>query len=318
MENKSICKPVKAAELDYIAIYPAPITDEIFATAQTCNGESIRSGYTASSEGYVIGVRGERLKLQNGASNRGKYDRHFYYQIASLKNGRMVGHPRRAARVILEAFVINPDPTRYTRIYYRDGNPHNLRLDNLAYWLSPEEVKKQVQIEKNALPFEIDETPPRWAKDKYGLKYGGVIEAGVEKWKPIKFYHAEKKQIIQDWYYISSWGRCYNAKTGKFLKPQLMCKGEKRYYYRLTLKDGTRRNFMIHWLVVRQFIVSETIAPFVKIDSIQVNHMDGNPANNRLENLELSPNDANIHHYWEVLKPKRDEMKREEQENIYV
>lgn len=54
------------------------------------------------------------------------------------------------------------------------------------------------------------------------------------------------KQIIVDgistWYYITEDGKCYNEKTGKYLKGQVNCRSG-YFSYMITLPDGSKSGF---------------------------------------------------------------------------
>lgn len=76
-------------------------------------------------------------------------------------------------------------------------------------------------------------------------------------------------------YEVSDEGEVRNVRTGQVLKPHLV-KG----YYRVTLQYGKRRNYLINRLVLISFI-GYAADPKKK----QSAHVDGNPQNNKLENL---------------------------------
>ena len=78
-------------------------------------------------------------------------------------------------------------------------------------------------------------------------------------------------------YQISSWGRVYNTRTGRFLVPEVHNKG----YLRVDLYDinGNRCHKKIHRLVAEAFVLN-------KHGKKQINHIDGNNQNNSFTNLE--------------------------------
>lgn len=78
-------------------------------------------------------------------------------------------------------------------------------------------------------------------------------------------------------YQISSWGRVFNLRTGKFMIPEVHDKG----YLRVDLYDdrGERKHMKVHRLVANAFIPNPDGKP-------QVNHIDGNNQNNSYTNLE--------------------------------
>ena len=58
------------------------------------------------------------------------------------------------------------------------------------------------------------------------------------------------------------------------------------------MKDGKKRQFLIHRLVGMAFIPNPDNLP-------QINHMDENPKNNRVDNLEWCTGEYNVHYYIE-------------------
>lgn len=105
----------------------------------------------------------------------------------------------------------------------------------------------------------------------------GVIT--IEIWRDIKGYDGK--------YQVSSWGRIYNTKYGRFVAPEETRKG----YLRVDLFDegGNRKHHKVHRLVAKAFIVNPENKP-------QVNHKDGNKRNNSITNLEWVTNEENLAH----------------------
>lgn len=100
----------------------------------------------------------------------------------------------------------------------------------------------------------------------------------MELWLPIPDYPN---------YEISSEGRVWNKKRGVFLTPCAKDNG----YLTVTLcnKNGHKSHY-VHRLVARTFYDTD-------VDNRpQVNHIDGNKANNFIGNLELCTNAENLHH----------------------
>lgn len=89
-------------------------------------------------------------------------------------------------------------------------------------------------------------------------------------------------------YYISNYGRVFNKKTGKFLKGSL----DKDGYLRVNLAfdEGNKRSLRVHRLVAIHFI------PYRIKGQDDVNHKDGNPLNNNVNNLEWCTKEENNKH----------------------
>lgn len=121
-----------------------------------------------------------------------------------------------------------------------------------------------------------------------------------EIWKDILGY--------EDKYQVSSKGRIRN------LERQVRCRGNKLRtikekvrkpqikkdgYHIATLCDGIGNvcTYTVHQLVAQAFIPN-----FIK--GMQVNHIDGNPGNNCVENLEISNSSHNQLHALHILKVK--------------
>lgn len=103
--------------------------------------------------------------------------------------------------------------------------------------------------------------------------------------KPQKFFDLAKLQITQ-----TSPGIYYNEKTGNIkivkLKPQLNSTG----YYRVVISlDGAQKREFVHRLILRTFK-----GEFPK--GKETNHIDGNPKNNKLSNLEFVTRSENMIH----------------------
>lgn len=100
-----------------------------------------------------------------------------------------------------------------------------------------------------------------------------------EIWKEIPGY--EKK------YKVSNLGNVYSNKHKRILKPYKVRKG----YLRVDLFDSkfVRKHQKVHRLVAMAFIPNPDNKP-------QINHIDGNSANNCVTNLEWCTNDENQKH----------------------
>lgn len=101
----------------------------------------------------------------------------------------------------------------------------------------------------------------------------------TEVWKVIKSFKD---------YEISNFGNIKNLKTGKLVK---LTKNKKEGYISVSLKNeklGTVSK-TVHSLMASVFL-----------PQIQVNHIDGNKQNNRLDNLEWSNGSLNTLHAYKI------------------
>ena len=96
-----------------------------------------------------------------------------------------------------------------------------------------------------------------------------------------------------DNYSVSNTGLVRNDDTGKLLKPQKT----RGYYYVHLKRCGKLKNKYIHRLVAQAFIPNPENKP-------QINHIDGNPQNNCVSNLEWCTQSENILHRYRVLGKK--------------
>ena len=90
-------------------------------------------------------------------------------------------------------------------------------------------------------------------------------------------------------YTITDDGRIF-SKTGRELSQRTVPKGYKLVTLN-TQKNGHGRGYFVHRLVAMLFVVNPMPTQFR-----QVNHIDGNPANNRADNLEWCNCRMNIRH----------------------
>jgi len=106
-----------------------------------------------------------------------------------------------------------------------------------------------------------------------------------EQWKDIKDYEGHYK--------ISNLGRVKNVKrnNNRYNKLLKLKKGTDKYkYYHISLfKNGLCKEVSIHRLVAQAFIPNPDNKP-------EVNHIDGNKVNNKIDNLEWCTHKENFKH----------------------
>lgn len=103
----------------------------------------------------------------------------------------------------------------------------------------------------------------------------------LEQWKDIKGY--------EGLYQVSNYGRVkrkYNNGKIRILKPISTNNG----YLRVSLsKNSVNNTYFVHRLVAQAFILNPENKP-------EVNHIDGDKTNNKIENLEWCTRSENIQH----------------------
>lgn len=105
-------------------------------------------------------------------------------------------------------------------------------------------------------------------------KYPNISQ---EEFIPIEYIHPSGVTIPGDIYVINKIGEVKNIKTGKILKITV-----NKNYCRVFLKFSDKRyNIFLHRLVASTFLKN----PDLNIYSV-VNHIDHDPKNNNLSNLE--------------------------------
>ena len=100
-----------------------------------------------------------------------------------------------------------------------------------------------------------------------------------------------KNSIVEN-YAISNLGRIKNLKTNHIIIPDKEEKG----YCRLSIKiNGKKKHFAVHRLVAIAFIPNPNNLP-------QVDHIDNNKTNNRVDNLRWCSNKENAQWRWERIR----------------
>ena len=118
----------------------------------------------------------------------------------------------------------------------------------------------------------------------------------MENWKDIKGY--------EGYYQVSNEGRVRSLKRtisnnggAQELEGKTKSTRIKNSGYEITdlYKNGERKTFMIHRLVADAFIPNHD-------NKSQVNHIDGNKLNNRVDNLEWVCQSENVIHSYECIR----------------
>lgn len=97
---------------------------------------------------------------------------------------------------------------------------------------------------------------------------------------------------IKDYYTITSDGEIYSDNSG--LMKTRNRKGTEYQIINLSKLDGKKRTFRVHRLVMMAF------KPVENMDELEVNHLDGDKKNNKLENLEWCTASENQKHAFKT------------------
>lgn len=201
---------------------------------------------------YVIYSDG---RLYSNLSNRfvkGKIDNVGYrtYRLQKINpvTGKM-GIMVYAHRLVAEAFLSNPNNLPY--VHHKDENKTNNDVSNLE-WVS---AKKNMQYHND-----IHKKKKREPRYKIKNLFG-------EKWLPLR---------DNPTYSVSNMGRVINNVTNRLLK---LDKNQK--YVRINLvENGKNKHYYLHRLVYCTFNNDYDLEGFV------IDHIDNNPDNNQLSNLQ--------------------------------
>lgn len=93
-------------------------------------------------------------------------------------------------------------------------------------------------------------------------------------------------------YYANDNGSIYSAISNKILSYQLDKDGYAKV--QLSSTDGKRHRYSVHRLILENF------QPIENMDKMQINHIDGNKLNNKLENLEWCDSSYNNTHAYKI------------------
>lgn len=139
----------------------------------------------------------------------------------------------------------------------------------------------------------------RDSKKKFQKRLAEMAELEVEsiddgeEWRPIAGYEGEYE--VSNYGRVRSCGFIQTAANGRriLMRPRLLTQQmTKDGYFRVEIsKQGKQKRFAVHRLVADAFIPNPDSKP-------QVNHIDSNRGNNRVENLEwVTSSENTIHGY---------------------
>lgn len=117
------------------------------------------------------------------------------------------------------------------------------------------------------------------------------MDSLLEEWRDVEGFPG---------YRVSSYGRIETTRHGKCLIRTINPTGKHDAYLRVKLAEGIPRKGvgkLVHRLVMEAFVGPS---------ELQVNHIDGNKTNNRLDNLEyVTGSENNLHAYRTGLRKRQ-------------
>lgn len=113
----------------------------------------------------------------------------------------------------------------------------------------------------------------------------------MEVWKDIKGY--EELYMINNYGCVMGKERMTTGNRNRKLKSKIVKNHANKLGYQLVdlCKDGKKKTFKVHRLVAQEFIENPQNKPYI-------NHKDGNPRNNNVQNLEWCTQKENIRHAY--------------------
>lgn len=204
---------------------------------------------------YLIYENGDLYSKKTNRFLSGKIDNVGYrvYALAignkrSKKTKQKLSKMIYAHRLVAEYFIPNPNNLPY--VHHKDENKLNNNVDNLEWVSAQENIRKYYsQNEKNG-------RPPR-----YHIK-----NLDGEEWLEIPFNAL---------YSISNMGRIKNNRTNR-----LLYLDENQRYQRIAFPPYRTRHYYVHRLVYCVFHNDFDLEGYV------IDHIDSNPKNNKLSNLQ--------------------------------
>lgn len=130
----------------------------------------------------------------------------------------------------------------------------------------------------------------------------------VEEWKDIEGY--EGLYQVSDWGNVKSLDRIITKIDGikQFNKSKILKKTEDKNGYLFVALGAKSKNKKVHRLVAQAFIPNPENKP-------EIDHIDGNPQNNNIENLQWANRRENINNPITIERMKQNALKQYKKRN---